>query len=299
MNTGNLPRGSVFALALIIAGAVLFLDNIGILPIPDIQAYWPVFIVFWGAAMIERWRSVVSVIWGFALMAWGVLLILGNLHVLPVTGTVFWAIALIAGGVTMLVKPVEFRQWQEKMRASQQKAQIRREERRRNYREWKEKRRAGSTDWRGEIHNWQEKMHSQFAGSQAAFSMGGCGRSGRRSFFSGNRLREATVFGSLSRRVQTQQFEGGKVEAVFGSIQLDLTEAAISTADHTVRLDVAAVFGGVEITVPRNWKVVLRTAAVLGGCDDRTIPPRPEPGVETSTLVVTGAAVFGGIEIRN
>ena len=280
MTLGNLPRGSVFALLLIIAGAVLFLDNIGILPIPDIQAYWPVFIVFWGATMLERWRSAVSVIWGLAVIAWGVLLILGNLHILPVTGTVFWAIALIAGGVTMLVRPVEFRQWHEKMRASQQEARERREQRRTNYREWREKRRA-------DVHDWRERMQSQYAG----FTIG-------RNIF-GNKLREATLFGSLTRRVQTQQFEGGSVSAVFGSIALDLTDAAIPPPDHTAILKVDALFGGIEITVPRNWRVVMKSSAMMGGCDDRTIPPRPDPGVETPTLVIKGAAIFGGIEIRN
>jgi predicted membrane protein len=285
MNLSNLPRGSVFALLLIVAGAVLFLDNIGVLPIPDIQAYWPVFIVFWGATMLERWRNAVSAIWGLALAAWGVLLILGNLRILPVTGSVFWAIALIAVGVTILVRPAEFREWQEKMRASQQGAREHREQRRVDFREWRERKRAG-------MQGWPKQMPSQFAGFTGAFSVGA------KNFF-GNKLRESTVFGSLNRRVQTQQFEGGKVEAVFGSIELDLTETAISSADHTAFLRVAAVFGGVQITVPRNWKVVMRTAAVLGGCDDRTIPPRPEPGIETPTLVISGSAVFGGIEIRN
>ena len=64
VNLSELPRGTVFALLLIIAGAALFLDNIGILPIQDIQAYWPIFIVFWGASMLERWRSPIQVIWG-------------------------------------------------------------------------------------------------------------------------------------------------------------------------------------------------------------------------------------------
>ena len=64
-------------------------------------------------------------------------------------------------------------------------------------------------------------------------------------------------------------------------------------------LEVSAVFGGAEITVPRTWRVVMKAAAVFGGCDDRTVPPRPEPGLEPVVLVIKGAAVFGGIEIRN
>ncbi len=87
--------------------------------------------------------------------------------------------------------------------------------------------------------------------------------------------------------------------AVFGSIELDLSDTSISSPDRRVRLDASAVFGGIEITVPRTWKVVMKNAAVFGGCEDKTVPPRPEPGFEPPTLVITGAAVFGGVEIRN
>ena len=196
-------------------------------------------------------------------IAWGVLLILGNLHILHVSGSVFWPIALIVFGVTMLVRPVNFREWQERGR------------------EWQERHRE-----------WHEKHRADFMNARPAFARS------RESFF-GNKLRESTVFGSINRRVQTQQFEGGKVDAVFGSITLDLTEAEISAPDRRVRLEVNAVFGGAEILVPRTWRVQMKTAAVLGGCDDRSIPPRPEPGTEPPTLIITGAAVFGGIEIRN
>jgi predicted membrane protein len=295
MTAGNLPRGSVFALLLILGGAVLFLDNIGVLPIPDIQAYWPIVIVFWGATMLERWRSALSVIWGLAIVAWGILLILGNLHILPITGTVFWAIALIAGGITILVRPEAFHEWQEKMRASHEAARERQQKRRIDFREWKEQSRADFREQRetrrAQMHEWRDYSGTR-AGVNAAFTIGA-------KIFSGNRLRETAFFGSLSRRVQTQQFEGGRVDAVFGSIALDLTEATIPPPDHTAILKVDAVFGGIEITVPRSWRVVMSTAAVMGGCDDRTIPPRPEPGVETPTLVIKGSAVFGGIEIRN
>ena len=246
MNFDNVPRGSVFALMLIVAGALLFLDNLGVLPIRDIGAYWPIFIVVWGASMLERWRSPVVVTWALALMAWGGLLILGNLQILHVNGSVFWPVMLIAFGASMLIRPMPFREWHDRVREQT----IRRS------------------------HAVRER-------------------------FLGNKLRESMIFGSLNRRIETQQFEGGKVEVVFGSIELDFSDAAISSPDRRATLEVSAVFGGAEITVPRTWKVLMKSAAVFGGCDDRTVPPRPEPGLEPTTLVITGAAVFGGIEIRN
>ncbi len=250
MNFADLPRGSLFALMLIVAGALLFLDNLGILPIQDIRAYWPIFIVIWGVSMFDRMRNPVASIWSLALIVWGILLILGNLHILHVSGSVFWPVMLIAFGVTMLVRPTQFREWPERIRL-------------------------------------QARLHTH---SRA--------RSSGESFF-GNRLQESVVFASVNRRVETQQFEGGKVDSVFGSIELDLSGASISSPDRRARLEANAVFGGIEITVPRTWKVVMKSSAVFGGCDDQTVPPRPEPGLEPVTLVITGAAVFGGVEIRN
>jgi predicted membrane protein len=246
MNFDNMTRGRLFALMLIVAGAALFLDNLGILPLRDIRAYWPIFIVMWGVSMFDRTKSPVMSVWALALIAWGVLLTLGNLQIIHVTGSIFWPVMLIAFGVSMLVSPIHFREWPERIR----------------------------------LHG-QSRHQSQ-----------------KESFF-GNKLQASLVFGSLNRRVETQQFEGGKLDVVFGSIELDLSGASISSPDRRAALEANAVFGGIEITVPRTWKVVMKNTAVFGGCDDQTVPPRPEPGLEPVTLVITGAAVFGGVEIRN
>jgi predicted membrane protein len=248
MNFADLPRGSLFAMMLIVAGALLFLDNIGVLPIQDIHAYWPIFIVIFGVQILDNRRGAVGRIWGLAVMAWGILLILGNLQVIHVTGSVFWPVMLIAFGISMLMRPA----------------------------------------W--DLRDWQDRV-LRFQASVKPPRPG-------RNFF-GNKLDEAVVFGSLNRRLATQQFEGGKLAAVFGSIELDLSEASISSPDRRAALEASAVFGGIEITVPRTWRVVMKNAAVFGGCDDKTVPPRPEPGFEPVTLVITGAAVFGGVEIRN
>lgn len=246
MKLADLPRGSLFALMLIVVGALLFLDNVGILPIQDIRAYWPIFIVIFGVQMLDRRQSRTAIIWSIAVITWGTLLILGNLRIIHVTGSVFWPVMLIAFGISMLVNPTHFHEWPERIR-----------------------------------------KYSQIKPPNS-----------RQSFF-GSRLHESVVFASLNRRVDTQQFEGGKVDAVFGSIELDFSEASISSPDRRASLEANAVFGGIEITVPRTWKVIMKGAAVFGGCDDKTVPPRPEPGFEPSTLVITGAAVFGGVEIRN
>lgn len=242
----NLPRrqGSIFALILIIAGVLLFLDNLGILPIQHVQAYWPLAIVFWGAFMIERRHDITTVIWVGTLMVFGVLLTLGNLGILHVTAGIIWSLSLIAAGALMLV---------------------------------------GRCSWPKP--DWTRRTFA-------------AGSSTRDSYF-GTRVEQSFVFSGTRRRVETQNFEGGKIDAVFGGVELDLTGAAIAPPNRRVFLETNAVFGGIEIAVPRTWRIEKAGSAVFGGFDDKTFPPRPEPGFDPPTLVIKGAAVFGGIVIKN
>lgn len=78
-------RGSIFALILIVAGVLLFLDNLGLLPIQNMRAYWPLALVVWAVAIVERRRGVHAVIRALTLAAFGCLLVLGNLHIIHVT----------------------------------------------------------------------------------------------------------------------------------------------------------------------------------------------------------------------
>ena len=104
------------------------------------------------------------------------------------------------------------------------------------------------------------------------------------------------VFSATQRRINSKNFKGGKVAAVFGELKIDLTDAEIEGDEAMIHLD--AVFGAVEIRVPNNWVVVSRGAAVFGEYSDRTVHPQP-PGPGAKRLVVKGGAVFGSVVIKN
>ena len=109
-------------------------------------------------------------------------------------------------------------------------------------------------------------------------------------------LNEAVVFGGLERRMTSQDFRGGDVTAIFGGVELDLTEANMQANEAT--LAITAIFGGVEIRVPTSWQVAFRGAPIFGGVEDKTRTARVEdPNLKT--LVITGAVIFGGLEIKN
>lgn len=112
-----------------------------------------------------------------------------------------------------------------------------------------------------------------------------------------SRLHEWTMFGGVERRISSQEFEGGKVAAMFGGVELDLRQAAMKGTRAVVEAN--ALFGGVELRVPADWTVTVQGVGVFGGYSDHTQHPVPAPGAEIKELLVRGGAVFGGVEIRN
>jgi len=112
-------------------------------------------------------------------------------------------------------------------------------------------------------------------------------------------LNEHVLFGGVERRVNSKQFRGGQLHSVFGGIEIDLRDAEID-GDEAI-LVANSIFGGIEIRVPETWYVASQGQGIFGGFTDST----KYRGVEDSTnphrktLVVKGASVFGGVEIRN
>lgn len=103
------------------------------------------------------------------------------------------------------------------------------------------------------------------------------------------------IFGGSEQRVTAEAFTGGDLSAAFGGVELDLRDATVT--DPPARVNVTAMFGGVEIVVPRDWNVQIDVLPVLGGVSDER--PRSEAEHEDVDLVVTGFVAFGGVEITD
>lgn len=108
---GHSPAGRMFfAVALIVAGVVLFLDNVGVLRLRDIWEYSPLLMAAWGVSILADGRTISRRYWGVLLVALGVLGTLLNLGVLRIhTRDDSWlfALLLIAAGVFALIRTVE------------------------------------------------------------------------------------------------------------------------------------------------------------------------------------------------
>ncbi|HNW56221.1 MAG TPA: DUF5668 domain-containing protein [Bacteroidales bacterium] len=105
------------------------------------------------------------------------------------------------------------------------------------------------------------------------------------------------VFSGGERQIVSQNFRGGRLTAIFGGIEIDLTKANLAPGRSD--LEIACVFGGATIIVPDDWYVTIEVTPVLGGfSDERKLSPGRT--VEPSKhLVIKGAVVFGGGEIKS
>jgi predicted membrane protein len=105
------------------------------------------------------------------------------------------------------------------------------------------------------------------------------------------------VFGGGDRQVNTKNFQGGRLFAMFGGYKVDFTHADFE--GNQAVLEANAVFGGGEIRVPEHWLVSVQGMGIFGAYEDKTRHFQPDPSKPTKTLVVKGVAIFGGIEVKN
>lgn len=101
------------------------------------------------------------------------------------------------------------------------------------------------------------------------------------------------MLGGVNRGNNSKAFRGGELTAIMGGCEIDLRQAAI---DGEARIEVFAMWGGIEIRVPENWTVVSGVNPVLGGFEDRTRPPQ---GASAHRLIVSGFVIMGGVEVKN
>ncbi|UCH11222.1 MAG: hypothetical protein JSU61_04860 [Fidelibacterota bacterium] len=120
----------------------------------------------------------------------------------------------------------------------------------------------------------------------------GSGVSGETSedFFKAN-----VIFGGVDRTVTSENFKGAEAKALFGGVKLDLRDA--KTTEKECHLELTALFGGVEVILPREWKVSVSGTPILGAIEDAT---RPIEGAESAVQVICRcSAAFGAVEIKN
>jgi predicted membrane protein len=103
-------------------------------------------------------------------------------------------------------------------------------------------------------------------------------------------------FSGSKQRFDQELFHGGAVSCVFGGSELDLTRTNLAEGNNV--LEITAIFGGVTLIVPTDWKIIIRTTSIFGGFTDKRMHIK-ESTDTTRILLVKGSTIFGGGEIKS
>ncbi len=112
-------------------------------------------------------------------------------------------------------------------------------------------------------------------------------------------LNESVTAGSVERRIESVNFQGGELQNVLGSMEIDLRRAQLPAGSASVTLFLNCVLSSTEIRIPDTWRVSVQAHSVLANLENRTIPPRAENGREPPALIITGNCVLSSVELDN
>ena len=110
------------------------------------------------------------------------------------------------------------------------------------------------------------------------------------------RISQYAVFGGGKRKL-TGDFKGGDVFALFGGYEVDLRNASMEAEEAVINAN--AMFGGIEIRVPESWQAIMQVTGIFGGHEDKTHQPDPRLVPNPKRLIVRGATMFGGMTVKN
>lgn len=260
----------VFGVFLTLLGVVLTLDQLEMVEFRHVQPFWPLLLVAIGTAMLMQRQDSSGRTWGLFWTGLGGWLLLHSLGVITVgIGELIGPLILIVIGATVLRHTL------------------------------RPPRPAPPAP------------PSSFAPPASPFSGAGLNRGpaspvpppiptfiGDATSTGTGRVSLFTFLGESKRRSNDNPFRGGDMTAVLGGCVLDLRQASIAPGEEAV-IDILAVMAGHEIWVPQGWAVDSDIVHILGGSDDKRLPPIEPPPLSQPRLRLRGVVVMGGIVIKH
>jgi len=255
-------------------GILFLLDNFHVVYVRDWWRYWPVALIAGGLVKLVDSNYGSGRVVGGILLGAGAILLGDNLGLIDVTIDQLWPLILIGIGLIMLGQRIWGPRW------------FRPGGRRWDRRHWA-KHGLDADALKQSIedrvkHRWEAGWSHRDQDPDAASSFS---------------LNEVAIFGGGKRKVTTQDFKGGELTAIFGGFEIDFRLAGM-TADSAI-LEVNTVFGGAEIRIPDTWTAVVQGVGIFGGYGDETTSPNPVTNPQSKKLYIRGAAVFGGVSVKN
>ena len=100
------------------------------------------------------------------------------------------------------------------------------------------------------------------------------------------------TFSGQTANFDGEKFTGADLTAVFGGVKCDLRKAIIES--DTV-INTSSIFGGIDIYVPENVKVKVKSSSIFGGVSD---DKKHSQNAEAYTIYINATCLFGGVEIK-
>lgn len=103
------------------------------------------------------------------------------------------------------------------------------------------------------------------------------------------------TFGDQKLNFQDEDFEGCKLQAIFGGIKCDLRGAKIK---HDVVVEATSIFGGITVLAPEGVEVKVSSTSIFGGVSNKHAKRSKDSKKSEVTVYVDATCLFGGVDIK-
>lgn len=104
-------------------------------------------------------------------------------------------------------------------------------------------------------------------------------------------VRFKSSFSGSTKYINTDNFEQADFMCSFGALKVYFDNATMSNNNAIIRIN--ASFSGVELYIPKNWKIENKTNVFLAAIDEKN----RNNEITTNTLTLVGDIKFSGVEI--
>ncbi len=104
---------------------------------------------------------------------------------------------------------------------------------------------------------------------------------------------QTAIFSGSERVYNDEVFAGANLTAVFGGVDLDLTKAKF---EKDTVIKAFALFGGIDIAVPEDVQVKIKSGFIFGGASDER---KGSASKGKHTIYLDAAGGFGGVTVND
>ena len=99
------------------------------------------------------------------------------------------------------------------------------------------------------------------------------------------------TFAEQNLKFDNEMVKDMSLNATFGGVKCDLREAIIN---EDIVINASAIFGGIEILVPENVQIKVKSVPIFGGVDNKA----QNNEADEHTIYVKATCMFGGVDIK-